>query len=482
MSNSFPTGFLWGGATAANQIEGAYNLHGKGLSTADIIPYDAQNPRESLMKILYMTKTEAEQNAADESGNYPKRRGIDFYHRYEQDIELLAEMGFKAFRFSIAWTRIFPTGEEMEPNEKGLKFYERVIDLLNAKGIEPVITLSHYEMPLHLALKYNGWHGREVIHHFERYARAVLSKFKGKVKYWITFNEINATRLAPFLGAGIMTDQTDSLEQAAFQALHHQLVASALAVKACHEIDPLAQIGCMIAGSLHYPETCNPEDVLKAQVENQLHRFPADVQVKGRYPYYVHQYLEKHQITLKKEKGDDEILEKNLVDFLSFSYYMSNVSSTDQNKGTTDGNLSHGVVNPYLEKTAWGWQIDPVGFRIILNDLYDRYEIPLFVVENGLGAVDVLEQHNNIHDGYRIEYLRQHISEMKKAVEDGVDIIGYTTWGCIDLISASQSEMSKRYGFVYVDQDNQGEGSLHRYKKDSFYWYKRVIETNGEEL
>lgn len=482
MNNPFSEQFLWGGATAANQIEGAYNLYGKGLSTADIIPYDAANPRESLMKLLNMTKNEAERYADDQKGNYPKRRGIDFYHRYEQDIELLAEMGLKAFRFSIAWARIYPTGMDEEVNEQGLAFYDRLIDLLIHKGIEPVVTLSHYEMPLALALKYNGWCGREVISHFERYARTVIERFRGKVKYWITFNEINATRLAPFLGGSIMADQTNDMEQAGFQALHHQLVASALAVKACHELDPRAQIGCMIAGSLHYPETCKPEDVLKAQFDNQMHRYPADVQIKGRYPYYVEQYLKKKNIQLHKEEGDDAILRENLVDFLSFSYYMSSVSSTDERKLKTDGNLSHGVINPYLQQSEWGWQIDPVGFRIILNDLYDRYEVPLFVVENGLGAADKVEPDNRIDDSYRIEYLRQHISEMRKAMEDGVEVIGYTTWGCIDLISASQSEMSKRYGFIYVDQDNQGNGTLNRYRKDSFYWYKKVIETNGAEL
>ncbi|MGG0824475.1 6-phospho-beta-glucosidase [Paenibacillus turicensis] len=483
INGGFPDGFLWGGAVAANQVEGAYNVGGKGLSTADIVKYCPPDRRGSLEELLSVTQGELTQALQDEEGNYPKRRGIDFYHRYKEDIALFAEMGFKVFRFSISWPRIFPNGDELTPNEEGLRFYDALIEELLRYNIEPLVTISHYEMPVHLVQKYNGWESRELVSMFVRYAEVLFNRYKGKVKYWLTFNEINCTLKAPFLGAGIITEGRDNLKQIAFQALHHQFVASSLAIKAAREIDPVAKVGCMLARRLVYPYSCRPEDVLQAQTENQMAQFCTDVQVRGYYPSFIQRQWREQQVNLFIEPEDEIILRENVVDFLSFSYYMSMTTSTDPaHTSKAEGNLSTGLKNPNLEASEWGWQIDPVGLRVALREMYDRYQIPLFVVENGLGAADVLEEDGAIHDHYRIQYLAKHIEQMREAIADGVKLMGYTSWGCIDLISASTSEMRKRYGFIYVDQDDYGRGSLARYRKDSFHWYKKVIETNGADL
>ncbi|WP_182201681.1 glycoside hydrolase family 1 protein [Paraliobacillus salinarum] len=484
MNLTFPEGFLWGGATAANQIEGAYNEDGKGLSTADMVCYQSKEERGDRPVTYEVTGAQIEEILNKKnSGVFPKRFGIDFYHRYKEDIALFAEMGFKVFRLSIAWSRIFPNGDEKEPNEAGLAFYDKVFNELEKYNILPLVTLSHYEMPLNLSLKYGGWENRKVIDMFVHYAETVFKRYKDKVKYWITFNEINAALTSPYTGAGILADRVDNVQQSSFQALHHQFVASALTVKSIRKIIPDAKIGCMLSAVTIYPETCNPKDSLDSlKKEQKSNHFYTDVQVRGYYPNYMKRFFLENNIEIKKEPKDDSILKEYTMDFISLSYYMSLVTSTKNDAKKVSGNLFGGVKNPYLEQSEWGWQIDPIALRIILNRLYDRYQVPLFIVENGLGAYDKIEEDGSIHDPYRIDYLRKHIEQMKEAIKDGVELIGYTSWGPIDLISASTSEMSKRYGFIYVDQDNYGNGSLERYRKESFHWYKKVIESNGEDL
>lgn len=480
---TFPKGFLWGGATAANQLEGAYNEGGKGLSIFDMVQFVPKEERANEIEMDIRSKKELEDLLAGTVGdNFPKRRGIDFYHRYKEDIALFAEMGFKTFRMSISWPRIFPNGDETEPNEEGLAFYDKVFDELLKYGIEPLVTLSHYEIPLTLVQKYNGWADRRVVEFFVHYAETVFDRYKGKVKYWLTFNEINVSTMSPYIGSGVLIDEVENKEETVYQALHHQFVASARAIKACHEMIPDAMIGCMLARMEVYPETCSPDDVLEALKEDQMNLFFTDVQVRGYYPSYMLSYFEENDIKIDMLPGDEEILLQHTVDYLSFSYYMSMVASGAPGKKKEKGNFFSGVKNPYLESSDWGWQIDPKGLRITLKKMYDRYQVPLFIVENGLGAYDKVEEDGSINDDYRIDYMRAHIEQMKEAIKEGVDLIGYTSWGCIDLISASTSEMSKRYGFIYVDQDDYGNGTLERSKKKSFDWYKQVITTNGEEL
>ncbi|WP_099223754.1 glycoside hydrolase family 1 protein [Listeria costaricensis] len=478
----FPEGFLWGGATAANQVEGAYDVDGKGLSTADMVKFVPKAERTA-DHALDVTRAEIDDILAGKvDATFPKRFGVDFYHHYKEDIKLFAEMGFKTFRLSLNWARIFPNGDDAEPNEKGLAFYDAVFDELLKYGIEPLVTLSHYETPLNLTLKYNGWADRRVIGFFTNYAETVFKRYKDKVKYWLTFNEINVISLSPYTGGGVLTEGAENPMQLCYQAAHHQFVASAIATKLCHEISPDAQIGCMLARMTTYPATNNPDDVLKAQYENQMNLFFTDVHARGKYPSYMNRFFKENNITIQKEVGDDEILKEHTVDFISFSYYMSLSATASPEGDRTAGNLMGGVKNEYLESSDWGWQIDPKGLRWTLNDLYTRYELPLFIVENGLGAYDKVEEDGSIHDDYRIDYLRKHIEQMKEAIADGVDLMGYTSWGPIDLVSASTSEMSKRYGFIYVDQDDEGNGTLARSRKDSFAWYKKVIATNGEDL
>ncbi|MBC1921549.1 glycoside hydrolase family 1 protein [Listeria grayi] len=478
----FPEGFLWGGATAANQVEGAYDLDGKGLSTADMVRYIPKAERTK-DHALDVTREEIEAIlSGKEEGRFPKRDGIDFYHHYKEDIALFAEMGFKVFRLSINWARIFPNGDDAEPNEAGLRFYDDVFDECLKYGIEPLVTLSHYETPLQLTLKYNGWADRRVIGFFMNYAETVFKRYRSKVKYWLTFNEINVITLSPYTGGGVLIESAENKLQLCYQAAHHQLVASSLATKLAHEIIPGSQVGCMLARMATYPATNNPDDILKAQKLNQMNLFFTDVHAKGEYPFFMKRYFEEKDIHIRKEVGDDEILKAHTVDFISFSYYMSLSTSSSPEAQTSSGNLMGGVKNPYLETSDWGWQIDPKGLRYTLNDFYTRYELPLFIVENGLGAYDEVEADGSIHDEYRIDYLRKHIEQMQEAITDGVELLGYTSWGPIDLVSASTSEMSKRYGFIYVDQDDDGNGTLARSRKDSFFWYKQVIESNGETL
>mgnify|MGYP000941531091 CR=1 FL=1 len=468
MSNlTFPDGFLWGGAAAANQFEGAYDADGKGLSIQDVMPEGIVGPRTALPTPENL-----------------KLEGIDFYHRYAEDIALFAEMGFKVFRTSIAWSRIFPNGDEETPNEAGLAFYDRVFDELAKHGIEPLVTLSHYETPLHLAEKYNGWASRELIGFYERYARTVFERYAGKVKYWLTFNEINSVLHAPFMSGGINTPKEQLTQADLYQAIHHELVASASVTKIAHEIIPDAQVGCMILSMPTYPLTPAPADVWQARKSEHDNYAFGDIHCRGEYPGYLLRKLSDAGVQLDITDADRETL-KNTVDFVSFSYYMSSCDTANPDKKVGAGNFLGGVANPTLPASEWGWQIDPVGLRIVLNDYWERWGKPLFIVENGLGAIDELvevEGVKTVIDDYRIDYLNDHLVQVREAVADGVQLMGYTSWGCIDMVSASTAEMKKRYGYIYVDRNNDGSGTLDRYRKKSFGWYADVIASNGATL
>lgn len=482
---SFPQGFFWGGALAANQAEGAWNVDGKGPSVADVATYKPNTDVKDYAAHNAMSDDKIAAAMADPSdAAYPKRRGIDFYHHYKEDLALFAEMGFTMLRVSIAWTRIFPTGEEAKPNEKGLQFYEDLFTEMRRLGIEPLVTLSHYEMPLALATKYNGWVDRRVIDCFTKFCHVCFVRYKNLVKYWLTFNEVDSIIRHPFTTAGIIPSRVpaDKMLQTCYQALHHQLVASALVVKDCHEVIPGSQVGCMLTKLTTYARTCAPDDELATQAKTLENLFYADVHVWGEYPRLILKMFQRKGIHIEMQPGDAAILKAGCVDFVSCSYYMTMTESVDPNAERTPGNTVLGVKNPYLPTSDWGWQIDPKGLRYSLIELYDRYRKPLMVVENGLGAKDVVEADGSIHDSYRIDYFRQHIAQMREAVDEGVELLAYTSWAPIDLISASTNQMSKRYGFIYVDQDDEGHGTLARSRKDSFYWYQKVIATNGEDL
>lgn len=461
----FPDNFLWGGATAANQIEGAYNEGGKGLSIQDVMP-------KGLLTL----------SSPEPTPDNLKLEAIDFYHRYKEDIALFAEMGFKTFRFSIAWSRIFPRGDEETPNEEGLKFYDAVLDELEKYGIEPLVTLSHYETPLALAREYGGWRNRKLIDFFARYCRTVMERYQGRIKYWLTFNEINAILHNPFMAGGIEVERKDISPQELYQAIHHELVASALVTKIAHEIDPANQVGCMVIAIPRYPLTSKPEDQREAQWQSQVDMAFGDIHVYGEYPAALQRVFREEGVKLEWAPGDAELLKENTVDFVSFSYYMSvGETAFPETAETGGGNVMGGYVNPEVPVSDWGWAIDPIGLRIIMNTMWDRWHKPLFVVENGLGAKDELVD-GRVHDDYRIKYLNDHLYQLGLAIGDGIPVIGYTTWGCIDLVSASTAQMSKRYGFIYVDRNDDGSGTLERYRKDSFYWYRDVIATNGGNL
>ncbi|GAA3808263.1 glycoside hydrolase family 1 protein [Cellulomonas soli] len=464
----FPPGFLWGGATAANQIEGAYDQGGKGLSIQDVMPKGIAAPP---------TQEPTPDNL--------KLEAIDFYHRYADDIALFAEMGFKVFRFSIAWSRIFPLGDEAEPNEEGLAFYDRVLDELEKHGIEPLITLSHYETPLHLARTYDGWRSRKLIGFYEKYVRTVLERYGSRVTYWLTFNEINSVLHAPLLSGGIATPPEELSKGELYQAAHYELVASAAATRIAHEINPDIKVGCMLIAIPVYPLTPDPADALAVQAAQHDNYFFGDIHTRGAYPGYALRFLREQGIELDITDEDRETFTHS-VDFVSFSYYMSVCQTGDPAKQAAgEGNILGGVPNPHLPASQWGWQIDPVGLRIIANDFWDRWRKPLFVVENGLGARDELVEVDGVRtvlDDYRIDYLNDHLVQLGEAIEDGVEVLGYTTWGPIDLVSASTAQMSKRYGFIYVDRHDDGSGSLERYRKKSFDWYAQVIASNGASL
>ena len=484
---TFPEGFLWGGATAANQVEGGWKEGGKGISVSDcarshldvdVTDYHAQNKvtSEDIEKAL----------ATDDEVYYPKRHGSDFYHHYKEDIKMFAEMGFKVYRLSIAWSRIFPNADDPEPNEEGLKFYDNVFDECLKYGIEPLVTMSHYEPPINLVLKYNGWYNRKTIDMFVRFVETICKRYKDKVKYWLTFNEVDSMIRHPYTTGGLIEDRFPgkNFEEVIFQAMHHQFVASALATKICHEVIPGSKVGCMLTKLTYYPYTCKPEDVLTMQQSMRSTYCYSDTQVFGEYPAYLLSRFRNKGINIVKETGDDEIMKAYPVDFVSFSYYHSSCVAADTtNLEQAAGNTITAVKNPYVPSSDWGWQIDPIGLRISMVDLYDRYRKPLFIVENGLGAVDKVEEDGTINDQYRIDYLKAHMKAMLDAIElDGVECMGYTSWGCIDLISESTKQMSKRYGYIYVDCDDYGKGTYKRIPKKSFYWYKDVITTNGASL
>ena len=467
----FPKEFLWGGAVAANQCEGAWDIDGKGISTADCMTAGSHTVGREYTDGIVAGKY------------YPSHDAIDLYHHYKEDIALFAEMGFKCFRTSINWTRIFPNGDEDQPNEKGLQFYEDLFKECLKYGIQPVVTISHYETPYGLVKNYGSWRNRKMIDFFLNYCQAIFTRYKDLVKYWMTFNEINTIMFLPAIPTGIRYEEGENPMQVIYQAAHHMLVASAKAVKMGHSINPDFKIGLMTLYPTFYGETCNPEDQLESMRRIDQSYYFSDVQVRGRYSAKAKKFLERHNVNLQVQPEDDQCLKEGVVDYIGFSYYNSNVASASQGKELTGGNMMHSVKNPYLETSDWGWQVDPIGLRIALNNLYDRYGIPLFVVENGLGAYDTLEADGSINDDYRIDYLRQHIAAIGKAIhEDGVDCMGYTAWGCIDLVSCGSGEMDKRYGFIYVDRDNQGNGTLKRSRKKSFFWYKDVIASNGADL
>ena len=474
----FPKEFMWGGAIAANQSEGGFCLDGAKDSVADhFVAGDVNTPRMFTHKI-------------EKNKYYPTHVGIDFYHHYKEDIAMFSEMGFKTLRLSISWARIFPNGDDEKPNEEGIQYYLKVFKELKKNNIEPLVTISHYDIPYHLANEFGGWKNRKLINFYLKYCEALFNVFKDYVHYWLTFNEINvlSNGYGDIMAAGILPKQdnmvfmpTASLSER-FQALHHQFVASAKAVQLAHGINPENKIGCMIASSVVYPYSCHPKDILAAQEKMNISNFLCgDVQCRGYYPDYVKAYFKKNKISLNITKEDEDILKNGIVDFYSFSYYMSSCVSTQMDAKKSSGNMTNGVSNPYLQTSDWGWQIDPDGLYYYLNEVYNRYQIPIMIVENGLGAIDQIVD-GKIHDSYRIDYFKKHIKAMENAIDNGVDLMGYTPWGCIDLVSLSTGEMKKRYGFIYVDRNNDGTGSLKRIKKDSFYWYKKVIESNGEKL
>jgi 6-phospho-beta-glucosidase len=483
---AFPNGFLWGGAMTASQTEGAWNIDGKGENLIDHLTAGSKKKERLFTKSIHPEYY------------YPNHDAINFYHRYKEDIALLAELGFTILRTSISWSRIFPNGDDSEPNKAGIEFYRSVFQEMRRKGIEPLITLSHYDTPISLMKKFNGWTDRKMIDIYLRYCETVMREYKGLVKYWIPFNEINVLGIASgwLLGAGIYPDNEESPlgmftgpvvredeVKLRWQALHHNLLAAAKLVNLAHEIDPENKIVGMIAGFSIYPYSSNPADIFAAQRAMLINNYiSADVMAKGAYPEFARRYFSEKDIDIVFANNDCDVLKRGKVDVIAFSYYSSMCISADQKNLQNTGNMAMGLPNPHLVETEWGWTIDPLGLRYLLNDLYDRYGIPVMVVENGLGATDKVELDGSIHDPYRIKYLREHIKAMHDAIQDGVNLIAYTTWGCLDIVSAVTGEMGKRYGFIYVDRDDEGKGSMQRLRKDSFYWYQKVIASNGAEL
>jgi len=483
---NFTDEFLWGGAIAASQADGAYDEGGKGLDTQDLRYFDAswdKTKRTENRNRNMTTQMFEEALKAKDITHYPFRWGIDFYHTYKDDLALFEEMGMKIFRTSINWARIYPNGDDKTPNEEGIQYYINLFDECHKRGMKVFATILHYNIPVNLVTQYGGWKNRKVVDFYVRYAKTLFERVGKRVDYWLPFNEINCSRFNTYNGCCLIKDQEEDYESMIFQCAHHQFIANALTIKAAHEILPGAMVGGMIARFTTYPATCKPDDVMQMILDdNYRNYFYTDIMARGKYPEYAQRMFAESNIHIHKEPGDDEILAKNTVDFLSFSYYMSMISTTDPNYEKASGNLVSGSKNPYLESSDWGWQIDPVGLRISLNQMYDRYQLPIFIGENGIGAHDVLESDGSIHDTYRIEYLREHVKQMKEAIKDGVNLIGYTMWGIIDIVSCGTIEMSKRYGVIYVDRDEEGKGTNKRYKKYSFEWYKKCIESNGEDL
>lgn len=478
MNNRVPTGFpkdfLWGGAVAANQCEGAYDIDGKGLCIADINEFrdDIELEKKYNDEVSSVFVEEALKST---TRIFPKRWGIDFYHTYPEDLKLLAGLGLKTFRTSINWARIFPNGDEVEPNEKGLEFYDKLFDEIIKNGMEPMVTISHYEMPLYLTQKYCGWYSREVIEFFEKYCKTVFDRYHEKVKLWIIVNQINLIGHESFNHLGVAEDKVKDLQSAKYQAVHNEMVSCARATRYAHQKYTDLQIGMMLCGGPSYAASAKPEDQLAALRHNQMEYFYSDVLLQGKYPGYAFRFFDERNIHVEFGEHDEEDL-LNTADFFSFSYYYTRMVTKESFETANDA-----IRNPELPANPWGWSIDPLGLRIMLNTFWDRYHKPIYITENGVGYYDKLED-GQIHDSYRIEYLRAHIEQMKEAIKDGVDLRGYYAWGPIDIVSCSSSEMSKRYGFIYVDRDDYGKGSGQRIKKDSYSWYQKVIATNGDDL
>lgn len=480
----FPKNFLWGGALSACQAEGAYKEDGKTMTIPDVMQFNAHNDRKITKQVNVTEEMIAQALQDEDTIKYPKRRGIDFYHTYKEDLALMAEMGFKVFRYSIAWARVYPHGDDEQPNEKALAFYDDLIDTCISLGMKPLITISHFDMPIVLIQKYGGWYNRKLIELYCTYCTTLFQRYKGRVTYWVPFNEINMSVKAGAKTLGILNKGQADYERMLFQGLHHQFVAAAKVCKIAHDIDPNNQIGSMVAYFTTYANTCKPEDAIAMQKDDQMKNlFYLDLLHKGEYPYYAKAYFKKQGIQIKMEDEDASILKKYPADFVGMSYYNSMISADDEQQlELTNGNVHSVYKNPYLKANAWGWQIDPLGLRYTLHHVYDRYHLPIFILENSSGFFDEITNDFKIHDPYRIDYLAQHLKQVSLAIEEQVPVIGYTMWGPIDMISSSTSEMSKRYGFIYVDQDDYGNGTKKRYKKDSFYWYQSCIESNGKIL
>jgi 6-phospho-beta-glucosidase len=475
--NAFPEGFLWGGAIAANQAEGAWRDGGKGWSVADINEFRGDLPLHDRSN-ADMTTAQIEAHVTDARGHYPKREGIDFYHTYAEDLKLLAGTGMNAFRTSVSWARVFPNGDDAEPNEEALAYYENLVDEIIANGMDPLLTLSHYEMPLNLATSYNGWYSREVIDFFVRFGKAVISRLAGKVKHWIVFNQINLIGHESFNHLGVAEDRVDNLDSAKYQAVHNEFVAAARLTRFGHASDPESKFAVMLYHDNHDPATCKPEDVLASLHQNQMQYFFSDVAVRGRYPGYAWRHFADHGVTVEFGENDAKDLAEGTADYVTLSYYMTRITSAN----SWAAGKHHGLPNPHLQASDWGWAINPTGLRIALNQYWDRYQVPLMITECGLGASDVPNEDGSIHDQYRIKYLADHVTAVFDAIRDGVKVLGFYPWAPIDIVSCSSSEMSKRYGFIYVDIDDYGQGSRRRLTKDSYYWYRRVVETNGADL
>lgn len=476
----FPEGFLWGGAQAASQADGAYQEDGKGLNSSDVQPYlkGLSNAKIQELESQGMTLEQVSEGIADKTGYYPKRFGIDFYHTYRDDLKLLADAGFKTLRTSLDWSRVFPNGDDAEPNESALKHYDAMIDYMNELGIEPIITINHYETPINITVNYGGWPNRKVISMFEKFGKVLLDWFGKKVKYWIVVNQINMVQIEPFLSVGVCSDQYDNEEEALYQAVHNQMVAAADIQAYAKKLNiPELCIGTMVADGTVYPATCKPDDVVLAMRQNRLQYLFTDVQFRGAYPAAANNYFEDRGVYLNVEPGDMELIKANPMDFLGISYYYSKIVDSTKNKYLPNDNLK----NPNLEASPWGWSIDPQGLYNTLSQYWDRYQKPIIIAENGIGVYDKLEA-GKVHDPYRSDFLGKHIEQVGRAIHDGADVIAYCAWGPIDIVSCSSQQMSKRYGFVYVDLDDEGNGSGKRILKDSYRWYKNVISTNGAEI
>ena len=460
---AFPENFLWGASTSAYQVEGASLEDGKGPSCQDV--------KEIPVGTSDLTVC------------------ADQYHRYKEDIALMAEMGFKTYRFSVSWSRILPEGTGAI-NPKGIAYYNHIIDECLKYGIEPLVTMFHFDMPASLDRR-GSWSNRESVDWFVNFAKILFENYGDRVKYWLTINEQNMlTLFGPTIGTLTIPKGTENLLKETYQQNHHMLVAQAKVMALCHEMIPNAKIGPAPNISIVYPATCKPKDVLAAQNFNALRNWLyLDMAVYGRYNDLSWAYLKEHDALPKFSEGDEQILKSGHPDFIGFNYYNSTTcqwsDSFEQIKDSSApldiAGMFEGAKNPYLPVTEFNWEIDPDGFRATIREIYSRYHLPMIITENGLGAYDKLTEDGKIHDPYRIDFLRKHIEQMRLAIADGCDMMGYCPWSAIDLISTHEG-IVKRYGFIYVDRDEFDLKTLKRYRKDSFYWYKKVIASNGENL